>query len=374
VLILILIVVLSIINLLMLIFLLIRKALNIYREKKYREYEKAMLAEIEYSMMNDPPALFISKFATKKNRNFIYRLLLTLAAEKGENYHNIFDQAGYTEEKLQKLSKTNDLQIIKDLSIIRSPLAYNTLFELLDSPSSDITYRAAYALANIELDATQQKEIIETLLHTNIVIDRVIEIIEIINPPSEDYFGLLKQQRSTRGKVILLHFLKNKLKNKDSTYRYLQKKIQIESQKIIEQVLPFIYDEDEVANAAVMVLGETNDIDALEVILEKYRITHSDSIKITIAKQLHHFLPQKVIPYLRKMINEESWWVKFHAFESLIKLGKEGYNEVLAISMNAEDPVHADLAYQMISTTPNPPKRTFRMVKQPYGKDDDSQG
>jgi hypothetical protein len=123
-----------------------------------------------------------------------------------------------------------------------------------------------------------------------------------------------------------------------------------------------------------MVLAETNDIDALEVILEKYRITHSDDIKITIAKQLHHFLPQKVIPYLRKMINEESWWVKFHAFESLIKLGKEGYNEVLAISMNAEDPVHADLAYQMIATTSNAPKRTFRMVKQPYGKDDDSQG
>jgi hypothetical protein len=33
----------------MLIFLLIRKALNIYREKKYREYEKAMLAEIVIS-------------------------------------------------------------------------------------------------------------------------------------------------------------------------------------------------------------------------------------------------------------------------------------------------------------------------------------
>jgi len=46
-LILVLIVILSIVNVLLLIFLLIRKAFNIYRERKYYEYEKRMLAQIE---------------------------------------------------------------------------------------------------------------------------------------------------------------------------------------------------------------------------------------------------------------------------------------------------------------------------------------
>lgn len=368
-LILVLIVILSIVNVLLIVFLLIRKALNIYRERKYHDYEKRMLSEIEYSMMNDAPKVFISKFIDRRQRSFIYRLLITLAAEKGEDFHFIFDEAGFTEEKLKHLTKTKDLQTIKDLSIIKSPLAYETLFELLDSPSSEVTYRAAYALANIELDPIQQKDVIETLIHTNIVVDRVIEIIEIINPPVEDYFNLLKQQRNTRGKIILLHFLKNKLKNKDTTYRFLKKKIQIESQKIIEQVLPFIYDEDEVAISAIMVLSETREMIALEAILEKYRISNTDTVKIAIAKALSSFLPQKVIPYLRKMIDTETWWVKFHAFESLLKLGKEGYNEILAISMNAENPVQADLAYQMIGGG-NP--SAFRMVKRPNGNEEET--
>jgi hypothetical protein len=367
-LILVLIVILLIVNVLLVIFLLIRKAFNIYRERKYHEYEKRMLAQIEYSMMNDPPKVFISKFIDRRQRSFIYRLLVTLAAEKGEDFHFIFDEAGFTQEKLKHLAKTKDLQTIKDLSIIKSPLAYETLFELLDSPSSEVTYRAAYALANIELDPIQQKDVIETLIHTNIVVDRVIEIIEIINPPVKDYFNLLKQQCNTRGKIILLHFLKNKLKNKDTTYRFLQKKIQIDNQKIIEKVLPFIFDEDDVAASAVLVLAETKEMIALEAILEKNRGSTTEVVKISIAKALCLFLPQKVIPYLRKMIDTETWWVKFHAFESLLKLGKEGYNEILSISMNAENPVQADLAYQMIGGG-NP--SAFRMVKRPNGKEDE---
>ncbi len=361
------IIVLSITNILLIIILLIRKALMILSERRYREYEKRMLDEIEYSMMNDPPQLFLSKYLDRRKRSFIYRLLLTLAAEKGADYHIIFDKAGFTREKIKKLKRKQDLQIIKEISIIRSPMAYDHLFELLDSPSSEVTYRAAYALANIELDSTQQKEVIETLIHTNIVMDRVIEIIEIINPPAEDYFNLLKQQRNARGKIILLHFLKNKIKNKDTTYRYLQKKIRIETKKIIDQVMPFVYDEDVVSNAAILVLAETREMEALETILEKYRISSSDNIKITIAKSLHHFLPQKVIPYLRKMIDQDTWWVKFHAFESLLKLGNEGYNEILSISMNAENPVQADLAYQMISGA-----HTFRMVKRPDAPDEEN--
>ncbi len=360
------IIVLLITNVLLIVFLLIRKALMILSERKYREYEKRMLDEIEYSMMNDPPQLFLSKYLDRRKRSFIYRLLLTLAAEKGTDYHIIFDKAGFTKEKIKKLMKTQDLQVIKELSIIRSPMAYDCLFDLLDSPSSEITYRAAYALANIELTSTQQKEVIETLIHTNIVMDRVIEIIEIINPPVEDYFNLLKQQRNVRGKIILLHFLKNKIKDKDTTYKYLQKKIRIETKKIIDQVMPFVYDEDEVSSAAILVLAETKEMEALETILEKYRGSSSDSIKITIAKSLHHFLPQKVIPYLRGMIDHDSWWIKFHAFESLLKLGNEGYNEILAISMNAENPVQAELAYQMISEA-----RTFRMVKRPDTPDEE---
>ncbi len=340
----------------------------IQREKKYHEYEAKMLSEIKYSMMNDPPKVFLSKFLDQHKRSFIYRLLLTLAEEKGEDYHIIFDEAGFTQEKIIRLSKGPNLETIKELSIIRSPLAYNVLFEMLDSPHSEVSYRAAYALANIELDALQQKEVIETLIHTSIVQDRVIEIIDIINPPMEDYFTLLKQQRNIRGKSILLHFLKNKMKNKDTTYRYLQKKIRTGNTKLIEHVLPFIYDEDEVANSAILVLAETRETEALEIILEKYRITNSDNVKITIARSLYHFLPQKVIPYLRKMIDQETWWVKFHAFESLLKLGPEGYKEITSISMNAENPIQADLAYQMIEGK----QKTFRMIKSPFQKEEEN--
>ena len=323
------------------------------REKQYEAFIKSTKEEFEFQMLNLNSEAFTRKYKHHRKHHMIFHLMLQIADEKGYDFHQLFDQMSFTDETINRYLNSKDTQYLKELSIIKSPKGYSLLLHEIQSPLTENAFRAGHAMACLKLTPAQQKEVINTLISSQIVIQKVIDIVNLISPPIAEYVPMLDQQASNRGRIILLNYIYNKTSPLQSSYRYLQKKLATQSNAIIQNVSPLLTFPEEVALPAIKVLGCTGHSHALLLLLNLYKNNPNTSIKAAIAQQLHHFSSHEVLNDLKEMAIDKNYWVRLSAYESLSEMGDEGKQAILELSVTSPYPSTNFLVYEILSENNN---------------------
>lgn len=340
-------------DILLVVFLLLYKLIHKKQEDRYNQFEASLQEEFEYSMVNLTPTEFCKRYKNSSQRRYIYRLMLSIAKQKDYDFHGMFDEMGFTDEEMAKVAKNNDLQSLKDLSIIKSPRSYLLLLSLLKSDTLEASYRAGYAIASLKLTPDQQMEVVRILLDSNIVTQKVIEIVDLMSPPLEDFFPLLQEQETDRGKLILLSYLYHKLTDQSSQYKYLQKQLLLQAERVCNTVKPYLRESEEVTIATIKVLGNTKHKKALALLTNLLSQNPSSNIKAAIAQELDKFSWEDTLEPLKDMAQDRNYWVRLNAYETLSNLGENGKKAILEISKTSPYPSTNFLVYQLLSQNEN---------------------
>lgn len=341
------------INIILILFLIIYKLMSSIREKKYLTFMKSAKQEFEKEMLNLTPEAFAAKYKHHYKHKMIYRLMLEIANEKGYDFHLLFDRIGFTDEVIHRFLNNKDPQPLKELSIIKSQKAYTLLLHEIQSSQKEIAFRAGFTIANLKLSSIQQREVIEALLASRIGTEKVIDIMNLISPPLEEYVLVLDQQTTNRGRIILLNYLYNKISPLVTNYRYLQKKLAAQSDTIIQHIAPLLQFPEPVALSAIKVLGTTGHNSALLLLLNLVKQNPPPSIKSAIAGVLNHFPAQEVLEELKLMAMDKNYWVRVNAYESLSEMGEEGKKAILELSATSPYPSTNFLVYQILLKNKN---------------------
>ena len=323
------------------------------REKQREAFINSAKEKFEFEMLNLNSDTFTRKYKHHRKQEMIFQLMLRIADEKGYDFHQLFDQIGFTDETIKRYLDTRNTQHLKQLFIIKSPKAYSLLFHEIQSPLSENAFRAGYAIACLKLNPAQQMEVINALISSQIVIEKVIDIVNLISPPIDEYVQMLSQQSTDRGRIILLDYIHRKISPLQSNYRYLQKKLAIQSNSIIQNVSPLLTFPEKVAIPAIKVLGCTGHSHALLLLLSLYKKNPNTSIKAAIAQELHHFPSHEVLNDLKEMAMNKNYWVRLSAYESLSEMGDEGKQAILELSASSPYPSTNFLVYEILSEHDN---------------------
>jgi hypothetical protein len=337
----------------MIAFLLLYKLIRKNQEDRYQKFEQSLQEEFEYSMVNLTPAEFSKRYKNSSQRKYIYKLMISIANQKDYDFHGIFDEMGFTDEEIVKVAKNNDLQSLKDLSIIKSPRSYLLLLSLLKSDIIEVSYRSGFAIASLKLTSEQQMEVVKALLDSNIVTQKAIEIIDLMNPPLEDFFPLLQEQETDRGKLILLSYLHHKLIDQSSQYKFIQKQLLLQAERVCNVVKPFLRDNEDVVIATIKVLGNTKHLNALVLFKNLLNQKPGSNIKAAIAQELVKFPWEETIEPLKEMAQDRNYWVRLNAYETLSNMGENGKKAILEISKTSPYPSTNFLVYQLLSQNEN---------------------
>lgn len=342
-----------IVDIILVVFLLLYKLIRRNQEEKYRRFEQTLQDEFEYSMINLSPTEFSNRYRNSKQRKYIYKLMISIASQKEYDFHGIFDEMGFTDEEMYKVSKFSDLQSLKDLSIIKSPRSYHLLLSLLKSDLPEVSYRSGYAIASLKLNSDQQIEVVNSLIESNIVTQKAIEIIDLMSPALEDFFPLLQDQETDRGKLILLNYLHHKIIDQSSQYKFLQKQLLLQSERVCNAVMPFLHENEEIVIAAIKVLGNTRHNNAFHLLKKLYSENPGPNIKAAIAQELDKFSWTETIDMLKEMAQDRNYWVRLNAYETLSNLGENGKKAIIEMSKTSPYPSTNFLVYQLLNRNEN---------------------
>jgi len=355
-------------------FVLLRKYILQVKRRRDEEVKRKIYAEIEDKLFSLAPEDFKKAFDDPRKRPYIYDVLKKLVTENGYDFHGIFDEMNFTQEMIERVEKNYDRQALKDLSVIKSPASYEYLLRLLQSDDIELSYRAGYALSYISLESYQKKEVIQILLKTTITKQRLIEIISTMQPSLNLFLELLPLQTTIREKIILLNAMKQRVIGFTTRFRFLEKKLRIQNQVIIDQLKNYLQDTEEVVVAALDVISDTRLPVALDLVLHTAELWSSPTVLAAVADCCSKFPPEhRSLSLLYQLAQHENYWVRLASFESLARMGEEGYRKIFELSMNtnflSKYPSTYYLIYQIISEIPQMTSLIERFKKEQYSQD-----
>jgi len=186
----------------------------------------------------------------------------------------------------------------------------------------------------------QIKEYIDVLIDSNILRDRMIEMIDNLSLNTEIYFTLLEKEERILGKVVLLRVLEDKLYKGTNVIK--------------DKVASFLIDSEnslEIRIAAVVALAATEEIKYQDLLMDQYTLEKAWEVRAAIAKAMQHFSEEHSemqVEVLKKMMYDENYWVRFNAGEVLARKGFLGIDALIDISINSENKEAADLAFYIL--------------------------
>lgn len=334
--------VLLVLNALLVVAIIIYKALHAWKVKRNSAHIQRWLprvqAEMEKIMQgNEPDRGFL---LARRRRRYVYQTMLKVVKETGKDYHQVFDQLGFTASSINRLKSRGDytdLGVIKELSLIKSPLATDALYDQIGSHNVEKAYRAAYVLGSMEHDETASKRLIQAVLSTRINRQRMTELIERFEPPLNVLLTCLEEENNEDRRVILLLALK-KHKN-------------IKEPGLLTIVQPYLYSCIDVSIAAVEVIAAVGDQEAFELLKSLLETNPAWEVRARIARILPCFPPHEAVPLLKVLSEDEAWWVRYNTMNALGKMGQPGLNTILDLALNSGSRETADLAYQMLNAS-----------------------
>lgn len=306
---------------------------------KTNKIEKMKPAALE--IMQDIKAGEKHMALNKKSRLWIFRTMLAIAKETGQDYHEAFDSMGFTRQVMEDIRHKNDysdLRMIKILFYIRSPLALPVLIKEISSHNVEKAYRAAYALGVTQLNDEQKAEVIEALLKSHINQERIVELLILLSPDLDMIYNFVQQKSNEKKRVIL--------------FKTMSKHPQLlNREEYIDLLQPYLGTSINIDIAVLEVLNVIGGTSVLQVMAEFLKGVPPWEIRARIARFLSDYPPQEAIPLLLRLGSDESWWVRFNSLHSLSKLGQYGLDALLDLATESQHLDTVNMAYQMLNAS-----------------------
>lgn len=311
-----------------------KKALTNLKSKVLTYIEKGdKLLEVEKALKSD----------------FIKNVVIDIMVEYSEN-NNVDISEKFIKLKLdatliKKIHRRASIVYVRKLAFMRASTAYDTLLELTESEDLDISYMSFFALSLIDLPKDKKEVAVKKLVISEILSDRIIEILNRYDLKFEDWLDLLEKEETIEGKVI---FIIN-----------IMSKGEIKKEEYSDRLQNFLEDKKEVKIAAILALCSSKNEKYIEELIKVYESEESWEVRVTIAKGLSSFSMKPVKAILLKMTKDTEWWVRYNAVKSIVAMGEEGLFTLIDLSLEKEDKNVADLAYYFLNSN----KDVYNVVK-----------
>jgi HEAT repeat protein len=272
-------------------------------------------------------------------------IMIQYSRANSANLSHKFEKAGFHHILIEKMKKRTTLRLIKGLAQMQSVQAYDVLKSAIASDDFEIKYMSFYALSKLDLNEHQLNEMVHSLIKSEIMRDRIIEVLFNLDLPFEKYMDLLQMQETDIGKIVFM--------------RVIQKNQELLQEQHSDRLLDFLDGSKEVRISAIGTLSSSKNekyIDIFKIIFEEEK---EWEVRSAIAKGLRNFKCESSMDALKRMVYDDAWWVKFNAFESLIYMGIDGVGILIDLSLDRENQKISDLAYYFLNAN----KEVYNTIK-----------
>ncbi|WP_350344020.1 HEAT repeat domain-containing protein [Proteinivorax tanatarense] len=302
--------------------------------KAYQEMEPSVLAYVQ--KRRNLSRKLKGKIKDSYYKKIVLDILLDYSQENNKDISHVFEELDYHTYLINKGEKKLTFSIIKKLGITRSFYAYSILTTGTQDKNFEKCYACYYAISQLNLNQEQKEKVLNSLVYSNIQRDRITEIVENLKFTTEQLVALLEEQTTELGKVVLIRSLKS-----SSNIKGYVKNFRIGN---------YLYDESmEVRIATINTLAFIGDPVFLPSLRRLYFKDKAWQVRAAIAKVMHRFSHSEAIGISTDMVNDKWWWVKFNAIEGLSRMGVEGVEALVDVSLTSSDKQSANLAYYILN-------------------------
>ena len=316
--------------------------------KNYK-YEKALInlkpKVLDY-IKDEEKLLEVQKLLkTNYVKNVVTDIMVDYCEENNVDINKKFINLKLDFMLIKKIQRKVRIVYLRKIVFMRVASAYNILIELAESEDLDISYMSFWGLSLIELPTDKIEITIKKLVASNIVRDRIIEILSRYNLKFEEWLELLEKEETIEGKII---FIKN-----------IMPKEEIKDEKNSDRLRKFLNDEKEVKIAAILTLSNSKNEKYIDELIKVYENEENWEVRVAVAKGFSNFKLARVKDTLLKMTKDKEWWVRYDAIKSIVAMGDEGLFTLIDLSLEVEDKNVADLAYYFLNSN----KDVYNTVK-----------
>lgn len=315
---------------------------------KTKRYEKAMInlkPKVLAYIENQDKLLEIQRLLKKSlNKNVAIDIMINYSEENDVDISEKFIRLNLDTFVINKINKNPRIMYIKKLSLMRSKTAYDTLLKMSDSEDLDISYISFFGLSLINLEKEKKDILIKKLIESDILSDRVIEILNRVQLDFQEWLEILDKEESSEGKVI---FIKN-----------ITSKKEIKTAENSDRLLKFLNAQVEVKIAAILALCSSENDKYIERLKGIYESEENWQVRVAIAKGFSNFKFENVKESLLKMTKDKEWWVRYNAVKSIVAMGKEGLFTLIDLFLEEDNNI-SNLAYYFLNSN----KDVYDIVK-----------
>ena len=316
---------------------------------KTKRYEKAMsnlkpkiLAYIE----NEDKLLEVQPVLKRNlDKNIAIDILVNYSEQNHVDISEKFIRLNLDTFVINKINRSPRIVYLKKLSFMRTETAYDTLLRMSSSEDLDISYISFFGLSLMNLKKEKKEITIKKLIASDILSDRIIEILNRFQLSFEEWLEILDKEESNEGKVI---FIKN-----------ITPKEEIKEVQNSDRLLKFLNDQVEVKIATILALCNSKNDKYIDQLKDIYEGEENWQVRVAIAKGFSSFKFEKVKDNLLTMTKDKEWWVRYNAVKSIVAMGEEGLFTLIDLSLEKEDNNIANLAYYFLNSN----KDVYDIVK-----------
>jgi HEAT repeat protein len=307
------------------------------KTKKYEKVSNYLKPKVLAYIENEDKLFDIE---SSLKTDFIKAVVIDIMVDYCEN-NNVDISEKFIKLKLhsiliKKIQRKASIVHVRKLAFMRVEAAYDTLLELTESKDLDIRYMSFFALSLIELPEEKKEIAIKKLVISQILSDRIIEILSRYNLKFEEWLELLEKEETVEGKVI---FIKN-----------IIPKEEIKNEKNSDRLQKFLTDTREVKIAAILALCSSKNEKYVDELIKVYEKEENWEVRVAIAKGLSSFNMEPVKDILLIMTKDKEWWVRYNAVKSIVAMGEDGLFILIDLSLEKEDKNVSDLAYYFLNS------------------------
>lgn len=246
---------------------------------------------------------------------------------------------------IKKIKKNPDIKYFKKLALMRVSSSYDSLLKYTDSEELDIKYICYYGLSILNISKEKKYDVVMKLIGSDILKDRVIEILNNIDITFDEWLFLLERDGDEKRKEIFLKVLSGRKELKESRYS--------------DRLLRYLNENKEVKIAAISTLSSSENDKYAEYLYNLFKAEKEWEVKAAIANGMANFSATATKEKLLYMIRDDEWWVRFNAAKSISLMGEEGVYTLIELSIDKDNENVAALAYYFLNSN----KDVYETVK-----------
>jgi hypothetical protein len=334
-----------ILNIYLLVFVNILLVFSIYyqivkekiRTKRYKS-EYKVLSQIINEFINGREGQYeVEKLLNSDLSKNVAIDIMTDYAQKNEvDISQKYMQLKLDDYLIVKLRANLDITYLKKLAFIGVETAYDLLMKFADSKDLDICYTSFFALSNIKLTDEKKEIVINKLVKSDIITDRIIEILNKFDLDMDVWLELLEKEESQKGKVI--HLMN------------VGAKADISKEEYSDMIVGYLKDEFEIRIATIFAICRSGNEKYLNELGNIYKNEEEWKVRAAIAKGLGNFEFEKVREILIAMTKDDEWWVRYDSIKSIVAMGEDGLFTIIDLSLDSKDKNISNLAYYFLNS------------------------